>query len=135
MTDAENDRWTPTLVIRALRVAFSRAPRLGNAPAMFSFVATAALTDLGSRSPEFIALMLRARAIPAGLSLREMCRERAGWQRSRAALYRRSDAGAVRVAAALNAEGVAVPAALVAMRWRPGRDRRRRELASPLWRA
>jgi hypothetical protein len=64
---------------------------------------------LGRTSPEYIALALRA-ASPAGaLSLREICRERIGWHRTRSELYRFSDSGAARVAAALQADGIQVP--------------------------
>jgi hypothetical protein len=41
-----------------------------------------------------------------------MVRERYGWHYSRGELYRRSDRGAERVAAALTADGIAVPALL-----------------------
>ena len=97
------------MVRRGLRLAYAAEPRLDEPPALFRFVAERAGEVLGRNSLEYIALALRA-ASPAGaLSLREICRERIGWHRSRSELYRRSDRGAERVAAALAADGVPVP--------------------------
>jgi hypothetical protein len=80
--------WTGQLVLRGLRLAFTDAPRFGQEPAQFRFILEHAREVLGPNSPEFTALILRV---------------------SRSELYRRSNNGAVRVAAALAAAGVAVP--------------------------
>src|SRR5258706_7496942 len=103
--------WTAALVLRGLRLAYAAEPRLDEPSALFRFVAERARDVLGPDSPEYVALVLRAAPAP-GLSIREMCREHYGWHRSRSELYRRSRNGAVRVAAALTDQGVAVPAGL-----------------------
>src|SRR5258707_992618 len=100
--------WTPALVVRGLRLAFTDAPRLGEPPASFRFILERARELLGKDSHEFVALVLRVTA-PVGLSIREMCREHYGWPRSRSELYRRSRNGAVRVAAALDRDGIVIP--------------------------
>ena len=109
--------WTAALVLRGLRLAYAAEPRLDEPPALFRFVVERARDVLGPDSPEYVALVLRAstsaqHAPAPGLSIREMCREHYGWHRSRSELYRRSGNGAVRVAAALTDQGVAVPAGL-----------------------
>src|SRR5205823_5324679 len=50
-------------------------------------------------------LLIRARTLGrpgAGVSIRTLCRERSGWSRSRAALYRHSARGARLISKALN---------------------------------
>src|SRR5258708_30122350 len=106
--------WTAALVLRGLRLAYAAEPRLDEAstsahpstsaqePALFRFVVERARDVLGEDSPEYVALVLRCsrsmRAAPAaGLSIREMCRERYGWAGARSELYRRSNNGAGRV--------------------------------------
>src|SRR5258706_7111479 len=86
--------WTPALVLRGLRLAFTDAPRLGEPPASYSFIADRAREVLGEDSPDWAALVLRVAPAP-GLSIREMCRERYGWHHSRSELYRRSNNGAM----------------------------------------
>src|SRR5712671_5908280 len=103
--------WTAALVLRGLRLAYAAEPRLDQPPALFRFIAERARDVLGPDSPEYVALVLRA-APAAGLSIREMCRERYGWPRSRSELYRRSNNGAMRVVAALTGDGIAVPAGI-----------------------
>jgi len=102
--------WTAALVLRGLRLAFAREPRLGEEPTSFRWILERARSVLGEGSPEYRAITLRV--APAALSLRAMCRERVGWRGSRSELYRRSHNGAARVAVALAAAGVAVPDAL-----------------------
>ena len=104
-------QWTAALVLAGLRMAFAREPEFGQSPAAYRFILERARTVLGERSPEFAAVTLRA--APAGVSLRELCREHYGWRHSRSELYRRSRNGAVRVAASLNESGIAVPPALL----------------------
>src|SRR5947207_8788928 len=56
-------------------------------------------------SKERLALLIRARTLGrrgAGVSIRTLCRERSGWSRSRAALYRHSARGARLISKALN---------------------------------
>jgi hypothetical protein len=96
--------WTAALVLRALRLAMTTQPNL------FRFVLDRARAVLGEASPDYTALVLRC--APAIGGVRAMCREQYGWRHSRSELYRRSNRGAVRVAAALAADGVAVPDAL-----------------------
>jgi hypothetical protein len=103
--------WTAALVHRGLRLAYAAEPRLDEPPALFRFIVERARDVLGPDSPEYVALVLRAAPV-AGLSIREMCREKYGWYRSRSELYRRSHNGAVRVAAALRRDGIAVPAGI-----------------------
>jgi len=103
--------WTPALVVDGLRKAFATQPRFDEPPASFTVILERARQLLCKDSPEYVALILRVTA-PAGLSIREMCREHYGWHRSRSELYRRSRNGAVRVAVALTADGVAVPAGM-----------------------
>jgi len=105
--------WTADLVLRGLRLAFSTTPRLGESPATLSFLITRAAALLGRRSPEYRGLMLRSTGPAGGLSVRQMCRDRVSWHASRSELYRRSAAGAARVAVALERDGVAVPEVLV----------------------
>lgn len=106
--------WTAALVLRGLRLAYAAEPRLDEAstsaqlPALFRFIVERARDVLGPDSLEFTALALRA-APAAGLSIREMCREHYGWRRSRSELYRRSNNGAARVAAALTDANVMIP--------------------------
>ena len=100
--------WTPALVVDGLRKAFAAQPRFDEPPASFIFILERARQLLGKDSPEYVALILRVTA-PVGLSIREMCREHYGWPRSRSELYRRSNNGAMRVAAALSDERIAVP--------------------------
>jgi len=100
--------WTAALVLRGLRLAYAAEPRFDEPPALFRFIVERARDVLGPDSPEYVALVLRA-APAAGLSIREMCRERYGWSRSRSELYRRSRNGAVRVAAALDRDGIVAP--------------------------
>jgi hypothetical protein len=102
---SEPIQWTGPLALRALRLAMTSQPTL------LRFVLDTARAVLGEHSPEFVAIVLRCAPVP-GLSIREMCRERYGWHRSRSELYRRSHNGAVRVAAALMDDGVAVPAGM-----------------------
>jgi hypothetical protein len=104
--------WTAPLVLAGLRKAFAAEPRLGELPTSFSFIVERAREVLRRDSPEYTALILRVSA-PIGLSIREMCRQGYGWRRSRSELYRRSHNGAVRVAAALAADRVAMPAELL----------------------
>jgi hypothetical protein len=119
-------QWTAALVHRAMRKAYAAQPRQGQPPGPFAFIAERAGEVLGRQSPEFVALALRA-ASPAGaLSLREMCRERIGWHGTRSELYRRSNNGAVRVAAALTADGTPIPEALGGQRQALGTKSRRR---------
>jgi hypothetical protein len=103
---ADPDQWTTAPVLTACELALSSQPTL------FCFVVERASEVLGKDSPEFNALMLRC-APPADVSVRERVREGYGWSGSRSELYRRSGLAAERVAAALNASGVAVPAALL----------------------
>src|SRR5258706_15652383 len=100
--------WTPALVADGLRRAFATQPRSDEPPASFTFILERARQLLGKDSPEYVALILRVTA-PVGLSIREMCREHYGWPRSRSELYRRSHNGAVRVAAALDRDGIVAP--------------------------
>src|SRR5258706_15855337 len=100
--------WTPALVLRGLRLAFTDAPRLGEPPASYSFIADRARELLGTDSLDWAALVLRVAPAP-GLSIREMCRERYGWHHSRSELYRRSNKGAIRVATSLSDDGIAGP--------------------------
>ncbi len=111
--------WSPELVLRGLRLAFTDAPRLGEPPASFRFILEHARELLGKDSPEFVALVLRVTP-PVGLSIRAMCREGYGWHRSRSELYRRSHNGAARVAMALAADSIAVPDALLPAVHKPG---------------
>lgn len=118
--------WTAALVLRGLRLAYAAEPRLDEAstsahpstsaqpPALFRFIVERARDVLGEDSPEYVALVLRCsrsmRVAPAaGLSIREMCRERYGWAGSRSELYRRSNNGAARLAAALTEDGIKPP--------------------------
>jgi hypothetical protein len=88
---------------------------------------------LGRQSPEFIALALRAAAPAGALSIRQMCKERIGWHHSRSELYRRSNVGAARVAAALSRECIPVPEALGGqVRHRGGRDKPGESGAAPI---
>jgi hypothetical protein len=103
--------WTAALVLRGLRLAYAAQPRFDQPPALFRFIVERARDVLGKDSPEYVALVLRV-APAAGLSIREMCREHYGWHRSRSELYRRSHNGAMRVAAALRRDGIAVPASV-----------------------
>ncbi len=109
---APDSEWTPALVLRGLRLAFTDAPRLGENPTTFAFLADRAAAVLGPNSPECIALMPRTGGQGVGPSVREMCRARLYWHASRSELYRRSRNGAMRVAAALQRDGVVVPEAL-----------------------
>lgn len=109
---AQRAVWTAALVLRGLRLAFAIEPRFGEGTEL-AFIAARAVAVLGRRSPECTALMLRVTTL-AGLSVRQMCRDRISWHRSRSAFYRCSRNGAARVAAALAQEGVAVPVALQA---------------------
>jgi len=113
MAGPDPPTWTAELVLRGLRLAFAREPRVGQRSALFAFVAERAGEVLGRNSLEYIALALRA-ASPAGaLSIRELCRESYGWHRTRSELYRRSNNGAIRIAVALQRDGVPVPDALL----------------------
>jgi hypothetical protein len=103
--------WTPALVVDGLRKAFATQPRFDEPPASFTIILERARQLLGKDSPEYVALILRVTA-PVGLSIREMCRERYGWHHSRSELYRRSNHGAERVAAALQRDGVPIPGGL-----------------------
>jgi hypothetical protein len=109
--------WTPALVLRGLRLAYAAQPRFDEAstsaqpPASYSYIADHARELLGTDSHDWAALVLRVAPAP-GLSIREMCRERYGWHHSRSELYRRSNRGAVRVAAALERDGVPIPGGL-----------------------
>jgi hypothetical protein len=105
-------------------LAFTDAPRLDEPPALFRFILERARELLGKDSPEFVAMVLRVTP-PVGSSIREMCREHYGWRRSRSELYRRSNNGAVRVAVALAADGVAPPAGLLAVHKPAGANRER----------
>jgi hypothetical protein len=108
MERSAHDAWTAALVIRGLRLAFLAR----HGPALPGFIVERAGEVLGLESPEYVALVLRTAPAAAGLSLRAMCREHYGWARSRSELYRRSLNGAMRVAAALNRAGIAVPGRL-----------------------
>jgi len=68
---------------------------------------TATRALLGPTSAEYVSLMLRTAPV-LGVSVRQRCRERVGWFRSRSQLYWWSNKGAVRVADALNRGGIAV---------------------------
>jgi len=103
------------LVVDGLRKAFAAQPRFDEPPASFTFILERARQLLGKDSPEYVAIILRVTA-PVGLSIREMCREHYGWPRSRSELYRRSHNGAMRVAAALQRDGVPIPGGLLANR-------------------
>src|SRR5258706_3718539 len=105
---AEPGPWTAAQVLRGLHQYFAPQPRLGEQPGSLRFLVDRARTLLGPSSPEYVSLMLRCAPVP-GVSLRERCRERLGWSRSRSELYRRSHNGAVRVAVALQRDGVPVP--------------------------
>jgi hypothetical protein len=100
--------WTPAMVIDGLRRALTAEPRFDEPPGSFHFIVDHARNVLGADSRDWAALALRTGPAP-GLSIREMCREHYGWHRSRSELYRRSHNGAVRVAAALQRDGIAVP--------------------------
>jgi hypothetical protein len=92
--------WTAAHVLRGLRLAMSSQPTL------FRFVLDVAREELGEASPEYVALVRRSAPRP-GATTREMLRiERHALRRSRS--------GATRVAAALNRDGVPVPAGLQA---------------------
>jgi hypothetical protein len=93
-------------------LAFTDAPRLGEPPASYSFIADRARELLGTDSLDWAALVLRVAPAP-GLSIREMCRERYGWHHSRSELYRRSNRAAERVAAALQRSATPVPPTLL----------------------
>jgi hypothetical protein len=96
------------MVIDGLRRALTAEPRFDEPPASFRFLVDHARTVLGANSRYYTAVVLRSAPAP-GLSIREMVRERYGWRHSRSELYRRSNRGAERVAAALNRDGVPVP--------------------------
>src|SRR5258708_27864847 len=104
--------WTGQLVLHGLRLAFTAQPRLGEEPASFYFIVEQAAAVLGERSPECNALLLRTGGQGVGPSVREMCRAKLYWHASRSELYRRSNNGAERLAAAFQAAGVVVPEAL-----------------------
>jgi hypothetical protein len=104
---AEPGPWTAAQVLRGLRLYFAPQPRLGEQPGSLRFLADRTRELLGPTSPEYVALMLRCAPVP-GVSVRQRCRERVGWFRTRSELYRRSHKGAVRVADALNRGGIAV---------------------------
>jgi hypothetical protein len=122
-------RWGPNLVLRGLRLA------LGSNPESVAHLELPRLVHqtLEPRSPECVALMLRV-APPAGLSLREICRDHVGWSGSRSGLYESANRGAAKVAAALAEDRVPVPAALVPLpalppsrpRWQRRRTANRR---------
>jgi len=101
----------PRWMLRGLRLAFTAQPELGQPPASFRFIVERAHAVLGADSRDWAALALRTGLAP-GLSIREMVRERYRWHHSRSELYRRSGRAAERVAAALTADGVGVPASL-----------------------
>ena len=104
--------WTAQLVLSGMRMAYAAQPGHGQPPGPFAFIAERAGEVLGRQSLEFVALAIRA-ASPAGaLSIREMCKERIGWHRTRSELYRRSNRGAELVAAALERDGVPIPGGL-----------------------
>src|SRR5258706_8685797 len=100
-------QWTGALVLQGLRLFFAPQPRLGEQPGSLRFLVDRTRTLLGPTSPEYVSLMLRCAPVP-GVSVRQRCRERVGWFRSRSQLYWWSNKGAVRVADALNRGGIAV---------------------------
>ena len=105
---AEPGPWTAAQVLRGLRMYFAPQLRLGEQPDSLRVLVDKTRQLLGPSSPEYVSLMLRCAPVP-GVSLRERCRERVGWFRSRSQLYWWSHKGAVRVADALNRGGIAVP--------------------------
>jgi hypothetical protein len=100
--------WTGALVIHGLSLYFAPQPRLGEQTGSLRFLVDRTRALLGPTSPEYVSLMLRTAPVP-GVSVRQRCRERVGWFRSRSQLYWWSNKGAMRVAAALAADGVPVP--------------------------
>ncbi len=81
--------------------------RLGEQTGSLRFLVDRTRALLGPTSPEYVSLMLRTAPVP-GVSVRQRCRERVGWFRSRSQLYWWSNKGAVRVADAFNRGGIAV---------------------------
>ena len=100
-------QWTGALVLQGLRLFFAPQPRLGEQPGSLRFLVDRTRALLGPSSPEYVSLMLRCAPVP-GVSVRQRCRERVGWFRSRSQLYWWSHKGAARVADALNRGGIAV---------------------------
>jgi len=105
---AEPGPWTAAQVLRGLHQYFAPQPRLGEQPGSLRFLVDRTRALLGPSSPEYVSLMLRCAPVP-GVSVRQRCRDRVGWFRSRSQLYWWSNKGAMRVAAALAADGVPVP--------------------------
>ena len=96
--------WTPALVLAAMRRALAREPILPfDGPEPADLIALSEEV-LGRESPARLALLVRTRS--SGLSIREICRERYTWHRSRATLYRHSDRGARLLADCLNVRGI-----------------------------
>jgi hypothetical protein len=104
-------RWTGALVLHGLRLYFAPQPRLGEQPNSLRFLVDRTRALLGPTSPEYVSLMLRCAPVP-GVSVRQRCRERVGWFRSRSQAYWWSNKGAMRVAAALQRDGVPIPGGL-----------------------
>jgi len=99
--------WTGAQVIHGLSLYFAPQSRLGEQPGSLRFLVDHTRALLGPTSPEYVSLMLRCAPVP-GVSVRQRCRERVGWFRSRSQLYWWSHKGAARVADALNRGGIAV---------------------------
>jgi hypothetical protein len=104
---AEPGPWTAAQVLRGLHLYFAPQPRLGEQPGSLRFLVDRTRALLGPSSPEYVSLMLRCAPVP-GVSVRQRCRDRVGWFRSRSQLYWWSNKGAVRVADAFNRGGIAV---------------------------
>ena len=111
-TEPHAPHWTAALVIverrRAMRQPVIRAlPEPDKAmtpPDMIELTKR----YLGKGSLARIAMMIQAKP-QAGMSIREMCRERIRWSRSRATLYRRATRGAATLTERLNEIGTSKP--------------------------